>query len=84
MQSPLTKTKLSKLAKSIPPDDIETELFRRQVIYTRRIVTALARLTNVLWYMLATLWLLVATLERFRLNPDHSLRRRSSWHIPAG
>jgi murein L,D-transpeptidase YafK len=23
-------------------------------------------------------------LERFQLNPDHSLRRRSSWHIPAG
>jgi drug/metabolite transporter (DMT)-like permease len=26
----------------------------------------------------------VATLERFQLNPDHSLRRRSNWHIPAG
>jgi len=25
-----------------------------------------------------------SSLERFQLNPDHSLRRRSSWRIPAG
>lgn len=41
------------------------------------------RLPFLPWMILETS-VVLAGLERFQLNPDHSLRRRSSWHIPAG